>query len=366
MRTKERFIVFFTAFLMHAIIGNAQTPPTSAILNANNISTPVYVLGYLGFDGSNANFFVDDSYHSTLFANGLWIGSGTHTAVRQFGSSGNDFYPGPLTIDGTAQSTLEMQTAYNRVWYVTRTMIDEHLAHFNEPGYEPAESILNWPAHGTFENTAANLAPFYDVNGDGIYNALDGDYPLIRGDEAVFSIFNDAGTHSESGGVSLGIEIHCMTYAFNEPQDAALSNTVFNRSAATYEATYIGMWSDFDIGYGTDDYIGCDVSRGMYYGYNGEEQDGPGTGSFSGVPPTQGCVILAGPWQQADGVDNMGCDDADWHFFASDTISNQAINGLGFGDGIVDNERMVMKTVFRESMDNPVRQSTTTTIFVHT
>lgn len=348
MRKKVRLIVSPMAFMMLSNFAGAQETPTSAVLNANNISTPVYVLGYLGYDGSNTSYFVDGSNHSTLFANGLWIGSGAHTAVRQFGSSGNDFYPGPLTIDGTAQSTPEMQTAYNRVWHVTRTMIDEHLAHFNEPGYVPAESILNWPAHCTFENTAANLAPFYDVNGDGRYNALDGDYPLIRGDEAVFSIFNDAGIHSESGGDPLGIEIHCMAYAFNEPGDDAMQNTIFvhydifNRSAATYEATYIGMWSDFDIGYGDDDYLGCDVSRGLYYGYNGQENDAPGTGCFSGVPPAQGCVILAGPWQQVDEIDNMSRDDANWHFIADDTISNQAINGYGFGDGVIDNERIGM------------------------
>ena len=348
MKTKVRFIVSSMAFMMLATFAGAQAVPTSVVLNVNNISTPVYVLGYLGFDGSNTNFFVDGSNRSTLYANGLWIGSGSHTAVRQFGSSGNDFYPGPLTIDGAFQSTSEMQTAYNRVWYVTRTMIDEHLAHFNDPGYMPAESILNWPANGTFENTAANLAPFYDVNGDGRYNALDGDYPLIRGDEAVFSIFNDAGTHGESGGEALGIEVHCMTYAFNAPQDMALHNTIFmhydifNRSTATYEATYIGMWSDFDIGNGADDYIGCDVSRGMYYGYNGQENDAPGIGSFGGVPPAQGCVILAGPWQQTDGLDNLACDDDNWSFTPGDTISNQAINGSGFGDGVVDNERIGM------------------------
>lgn len=321
--------------------GNGLDMP---VLNVNNISTTVYPLGYLAYDGSQTNFFVNGTNRSTLFANGLWIGSGEHTAIRQFGTSGDDFQVGPLTDDGQPLG----DDRYNRVWAVSREMIDYHLAHYGEPGYEPAESIRTWPAED--DNVGHEMAPYYDANHDGHYNPLDGDYPLIRGDRAMFSIFNDAGTHGESGGQALGVEVHCMTYAFREPQDNALWNTVFvhydifNRSSNTYEDTYIGMWSDFDIGYAYDDYVGCDVAMGMYYAYNGQESDVPGAGSFYGygVPPAQGCVILAGPWQQADGLDNASINSDSWHFFPGNTMNNQAINGFGFGNGIVDDERMGM------------------------
>lgn len=313
------------------------------VLNVNNINTTVYPLGYLGYDGSVTNFLVNGSQQSTLFANGLWIGSGEHTAIRQFGSSGDDFQPGPLSNDGQPVGGND----YNRVWIVSRDMIDNHLAHYTEPGYTPAESIRTWPAEDA--NVGHSLAPYHDANNDGHYNPLDGDYPLIRGDKAAFSIFNDAGTHGESGGQALGVEVHCMTYAFHEPADTAMMNTVFvhydiyNRSSNTYENTYVGMWSDFDIGYAHDDYMGCDVSQGMYYAYNGDENDGPGAGSFNGgIPPSQGCVILGGPWQQPDGLDNPSIDNEAWHFTPGDTLGNQAINGLGFGNSIVDDERMGM------------------------
>lgn len=331
--------------------GNETNVP---ILNVNNINTTVYPLGYLAYDGSQTNFFVNGSQQSTLFANGLWIGSGEHTAVRQFGSSGDDFQPGPLSNDGQPVGGND----YNRVWFVSRSMIDYHLAHYTEPGYTPAESIRTWPAEDA--NVGHSLAPYYDANNDGHYNPLDGDYPLIRGDKAAFSIFNDAGTHGESGGQALGVEVHCMTYAFHEPSDTALWNTVFvhydiyNRSSNTYENTYVGMWSDFDIGYAHDDYMGCDVSQGMYYAYNGDENDGPGAGSFNGIPPSQGCVILGGPWQQPDGLDNPSIDNEAWHFTPGDTLGNQAINGLGFGNSIVDDERMGMTnfTYYENSMSS--------------
>ena len=40
--------------------------------------------------------------------------------------------------------------------------------------------ILNWPASGN-GNYSRSLAPFVDYNHDGIYNAIDGDYPKIDG-----------------------------------------------------------------------------------------------------------------------------------------------------------------------------------------
>ena len=45
-----------------------------------------------------------------------------------------------------------------------------------------------------------------------------------------------------------------MAYAFNEPADSALNNTIFlhyqiiNRSTDTYDSVYIGFFDDIDIG----------------------------------------------------------------------------------------------------------------------
>lgn len=341
--------------LLFALGAAAQENTNKAFLNINNINTSVYPLGYLGYNGNGTEFLVGGTQSSTLFANGLWIGDSVHVAIRKFGSQGDDYYPGPLTRDGSRHPNPE---AYDRVWHVTRSMIDNHLAHYTDPGYAPAESILTWPAEDSLAGHP--LAPYYDADGDGHYNPMNGDHPLIRGDEAIFSIFNDVGSHGESGGEALGIEIHCMTYAFatsNEPSDTALQNTIFihydifNRSANTYRDVYVGMWSDLDIGNGQDDYVGCDVGRSMYFGYNGQEEDYLSANSFTGVPPAQGCIILAGPWQEADGIDNASAADAGWQLIPGDTAHNQAINGWGFGNGIADDERMGMTnfTYFQNS-----------------
>lgn len=261
------------------------------IISADFIS----VYGNIGFDGNT-------SQSPTIFQTGLWIGNGTHLAAVRFMNDGCDYTPGPLRL-ADAQTDIATTMQFNRVWHISRSMIDNHIAHCDDTGYMPVDDIASWPGNGP-EGYAAQLAPFYDADSDGSYNPLAGDYPLIRGDECTFSIFNDnLLPHTESGGQPFGIEVHCMTYGFNEP-DSAIANTIFahfdiyNRTADSYSNVYLGAFTDFDIGYAADDYIGCDVQRNMYYGYNGNPDDMGGI--WTGAPPAQSCTFLGGPMDNSD------------------------------------------------------------------
>ena len=87
---------------------------------------------------------------------------------------------------------------------------------------------------------------------------------------------------TETGGGTIGVEIHGFAYAFKHPENPSLNNTtflsykIFNRSQHTITDAYAGVLTDIDLGKHGDDYVGCDVSRGAYYGYNGTEIDGDG------------------------------------------------------------------------------------------
>ncbi|MCK4360621.1 MAG: T9SS type A sorting domain-containing protein, partial [Bacteroidales bacterium] len=149
--------------------------------------------------------------------------------------------------------------------------------------------------------------------------------------------------HSETGGLPLGIEIHGMAYAFYTPEDSALWNTTFlhydiiNLSDTTYHDTYMGVFTDTDLGYAWDDYVQCDVQRGFYFTYNGKEIDGAGQPEAYGEhPPAQGIMFLGGPFMDNDGIDNPKYD------INNQQICDVSINGLNFGDTIVDNERLGM------------------------
>jgi hypothetical protein len=133
------------------------------------------------------------------------------------------------------------------------------------------------------------------------------------------------------------VEFHGMAYAYDAPADDLLNNSIFihydiyNRSDKTYYNTYLGSWTDFDIGYAWDDFVGSNVELGSYYGYNGTPIDGSGEPeAYGDNPPVQSVTFIAGPFMDTDGEDNPsgGCD--------------YSINGLNFGDGIADNERFGM------------------------
>ena len=320
--------------------------PYYTFLDINNINARFNVSGSDFWDpltGDPSFEAPKGSGKHSMFTSGLWIGGkanngSLHLAAVRYVGSGNDYYPGPM-MNGSSYSAYE-DSIWNKMWKISKAEVDIHMTSWSQPGYTAPSDFISWPAHGDItKGQAADLAPYYDHNQDGSYNPYDGDFPLIRGDQAIYFLRNDdRDVHNESGGEKLGIEIHGMAYAFACSPDSALNNTIFvnyqivNRSGNTYDSTIIGMNFDPDIGDYTDDYIGSDVARSTAFAYNGPAIDGSGAPNHYGAnpPPAQGMTILKGPLMDADGMDNPagGCD--------------ESVNGLGFGDGITDNERFGM------------------------
>ena len=102
-------------------------------------------------------------------------------------------------------------------------------------------------------------------------------------------VFNDKGNiHTETQGVALGLEVRAQAYAFKRLN--ALDNMTFynyqmiNRSNIQINDMYFGQWVDSDLGNAVDDYVGCDVMRGIGYCYNGDDND-DGPGGYGMNPP---------------------------------------------------------------------------------
>ena len=327
-------------------LSQAQTSPAYSHLDINNINARFNVSGSDFWDPAlgEARFEAPQgSGKHSMFTTGLWIGglenNGTlHiAATRYIQNGGGDFYPGPM-MDSSSYSAYE-DSVWNKMWEITKAEVDNHQVNWDQPGYTAPADFISWPAHGDpGKGQATNLAPYHDHNTDGTYDPYDGDYPLIQGDQTIYFLRNDdRGIHAETNGEKLGIEIHGMAYAFDCPADSALYNTIFvnykivNRSSNTYDSTFAGLYMDPDLGDYSDDFIGSDVARSTAYAYNGPAIDGSGAPDHYGEnPPAQGMTILKGPLMDADGMDNPagGCD--------------EGINGMGFGDGITDNERLGM------------------------
>jgi len=307
-------------------------------LDINNINALISPEGQHFWDYENARFEVPKgSGKHALFNNSLWIGGLNESGVlcaaaEKYKQQGSDYFSGPVST--VYDSTYFLK--YNRVWKINKADILAHINNWSQAGYKPPEAILNWPANGdTLLGQSASIAPFFDTNHNGYYEPLNGDYPIIRGDQSIFFVFNDLQkTHTDSYGEPLGIEIHGMAYGYDCPGDSTLNNTIFmhydilNLSATNYHDTFLGLFTDFDLGYPKDDYMGSEVTNGILYVYNGYEIDGSGQPwAYGENPPSVGLKIIGGPYLEPDGEDNSpgGCD--------------FGINGLNFGDRVIDNER---------------------------
>ena len=298
----------------------------------------------------------------SIFASALWIGGvnaqtdDIHLAATRFGQMGQDFYPGPIM---NSEHYVSERPQYDRIFKLSCEEIEEFRAYtscLNDPDcdvnvafpfYVIPSDILDWPAHGdTTKGMALNLAPFVDVNGDNVYSPFQGDFPKIKGKQMLYFILSDDGMHTESGGEAMQIEIHVSAYVnkvfygFGEDLDLkenAQNNTIYmnykiiNRSPNTYTNCYTGIWMDSDLGGAKDDYVGCFPSLNTYFTYNGDgfDENVNGASGYLDSPPAQGITFLAGPYKDADGLDN---------YVPLNTPGES--NGIAYNDGIVDNERL--------------------------
>ncbi|MEY4895097.1 MAG: hypothetical protein RL751_1923, partial [Bacteroidota bacterium] len=141
--------------------------------------------------------------------------------------------------------------------------------------------------------------PYIDLNQNGIYEPVLGDYPDIRGDEAVYIIMNDASYQPD--GNELQIELHVMFYQFSAGN--YLNNTTFmhlkgiNRSTINYFNYNQAIYLDYDLGNYSDDHIGCSPERNMLFVYNGDDNDQTDAGQigYGANPPCQALVSLSHP-----------------------------------------------------------------------
>jgi len=271
---------------------NGQTTIT---LDANNVKALIPSTPILFYDGANASFKVPKSGNvSSIFSSTPWIAGTSDTtlylAAEMYRQNGTDFQSGPVS---------NTYTNLNKWNVVKITKADiESFKNDTSKWSNPPASFLSWPAHGDSANgQAINLAPFVNQGGDPTkYEPSFGDYPFIKGDACSYYIFNDDKTHSESNGTPMKIEIHRMVYEYADTSKSFLNNAVFveykviNRSSRTYSDGIFTVYSDFDLGQYSDDFIGTDSILQMVYCYNGTENDAPN--GYGTNPPAEGMILL--------------------------------------------------------------------------
>ena len=375
----QQFLGEEAVFEVHEVKAATCVPAnTSTYLELNNVSALVHTAGNLWqVRGQNFSHYEvpKNSGIMSLFASALWLGGKDINGQLKLAAlryrNGNDYWTGPLSI-GDATTNSDVCEAYDKHFISSQDEVREFRAWFDAgvqdqqngtnlqatlfSEYEIPQFIKDWPAHGDIElGQDFYLAPFYDRDDNGIYEWENGDYPwydldkgvdcrtdrtvTIFGDQNFWWVINDKGNiHTESGGDPIGMEIRAQAFSFatnDEVNNMTFYNyELINRSTQTLYDTYFGLMIDVALGGPFDDYVGCDVSRGLGYSYNGTAFD-PDVNGFLGygdAPPAVGVDFFEGPYQDNDGLDNdFGIG------------PNEALNGIGYGDSIVDNERFGMR-----------------------
>ena len=328
-----------------------QPSKAQSDLSINNVRATILGGGDMWWDLNTARYEVPKgSNKHSMFAGSLWLGgvdegNQLKLAAMTYRQAGNDYWPGPLTTDGTASTNKEICDKYDTHWIIYREEVDIHkgwlecLADPNcndvelFPGYESQipQSIKEWPGNGVDGELPYQLAPFIDRDGDGFYDYLV-DYPaydidkefdcrdketdVLYGDQTIWWVYNDRGNvHTESQAGALGFEIRAQAFAFStndEVNNMTFNNyRIINRSTFRLTNTYFSTWFDPDLGNYTDDIIGCDIARGLGYCYNSDTED-EGPLGYGLNPPAVGFDFFQGPFADYfDGLDNDrdGCVD---------------------------------------------------------
>ncbi|MCH2044569.1 MAG: T9SS type A sorting domain-containing protein [Saprospiraceae bacterium] len=313
---------------------SAQNCATSAglrLLETDNFQITVGSVGISGYASTNGIYFKNDTgtLHNTIYSTGLWMGgydngSNLLVAAQSYpyaGNNGTDYSTGPL-VDSTGTIADSSCAAFDQVWIATESDIRALITDYQDNGYidNPIpQDLLKWPAIGNphfsallnFDLPDQELAPFYDINGDGIYDPNDGDYPVFEhgnpnaiASQMTWSVYNDNGkVHAHSNSARpLKMEIQTTTYLFECPGNELLDSVIFvkhklvsNNPLPIYDFK-IGFWNDFDLGCFEDDYLGTDSTLNTIYVYNGDNKDdvpcGQHMDGFGAKPPVQAVTVL--------------------------------------------------------------------------
>lgn len=343
-------------------------PATNRVdIDINNVRATLLTGGDMWWDLISAQYEIPKGTRiNSIFAGSLWIGgidagNQLKVAAMTYRQTGNDFWPGPLTALGTVDPSVCLQ--YDKFFKLNKADVEAYhnwviAGSAGSPpiGSSELQTIMEWPTSGP---EGQPLAPYFDYNFDNFYDPSSGDYPdfdlvgnracsaKLSGDQAIWWVFNDKGSvHTETGGASIGLEIQAQAFGFatnDEINDMTFYKYIIaNKSSTRMNKTHFGVWVDADLGGYNDDYVGCDVTNGFGYQYNGDAVDEGLSGvlGYGSNPPAVGVDFFEGPYKDINFIDDP---------------ADSTINGTGYADTIVDNERLGMERfIYYNNNTNPV------------
>jgi len=229
-----------------------------------------------------------------IFEDGFIYGGIVDSQVNVNGSNyRHGWQPGNILENGIAANSADPQF---KVWKIYRDMDLLPRTPIRE-AYE--FDYNNWPVEYG--------APWIDTDDDGVFTrGLD--QPEFIGDEVLFHVSNDLDeirTNFVYGSPPIGLEFQVTVWAHNT--DDFLKDVVFkkylmiNKSGKTIQDMYFSYWTDDDLGFASDDFVGCDTLLNLGYSYNGDNFDDD---YYESNPPAIGHMMVQGPKASANASDS--------------------------------------------------------------
>ncbi|MCH8904094.1 MAG: hypothetical protein IIA45_09300 [Bacteroidetes bacterium] len=268
-------------------------------LDINDVRVRLNNGGTLWIDQSYDSRFEFPKDSGTHIFNGgaIWVGGITSSNQLYVISQTwiNEHWSGPINQNGLSFHSICED--WDQMWKINRSTIDSFKA--KQFTTQIPKILLDWPGKDNPNNPilarfpGREFAPYIDVNGDGKYDPYGGDYPNIRGDQAVWWVYN------AGDGADFGMEFHVMAFACNgsdlEKRTTFYQYKLINRSNYNLDSTFVSHWVSPQIGCYQDDFIGCDTTRNMGIFYNGDlYDDGCGWKGFVTNPPMAAVAIVCG------------------------------------------------------------------------
>jgi hypothetical protein len=225
----------------------------------------------------NPSFNQDLTNNHFLSQAGIWIVAEDYngqffTSIQHLKAKDSlDFWPGPVD---TFTLTAAPIPQWDKVWNVDAQDIDYHKHNYQNNDYILSEEIKNWPVPSSGQYMSY-LAPFIDANTNGKYDPENGDYPYIKGEKALYCIFNDlADEHTSSFGAEVGLEVHLLAYTISGSNSIFLEYFIVPRRSSDLKEIKVGFFLGGECGNPFDNYVGTNASfPPSVYVYNGDALD---------------------------------------------------------------------------------------------
>lgn len=336
-----------------------QCPSFSTVeaLHTNHQYVNFTTNGTMFYDGMGNNshhipYQVNQTPMGTVFAASTWLSVRNATGdlavmAPRYLSQEPGYNHGPLDVTTGMPIATNCQE-FNHIWKVSRWAVERLITDYNDNGNidNPVEpELLQWPGRGNPHFQAQmgyalpnqDMAPFYDQNADGLYNPLDGDYPVYKmgvasaiAEQVLWTVFHN-NTDPAMATFDMQIEIQQTAYALDCGNNDILNKAFFihqkviNKSSSTYQDIRYGNWNDFDLGCAGDDYVGSDANRNTVYAYNADFNDDNPCGTSNATPgygqnpPVQAVTFL-----------NQNMTGAIYHINSGSAPTGDPSSALGF------------------------------------